>query len=78
MPDAENLFKEALYRSAIEAAYFLKRLCEGTEDDTRDTNALGIRFGASSELIDAALHILSPDKTDDLDDVLILAELNAE
>lgn len=78
MPDAETQFREALYRSAIEAAYFLKRLCEGTEEVTPDTSRTGLRLGAASELIASVLRVMVPETDpfapNDLELVEILAE----
>lgn len=77
MEDAEVQFKEALYRSAIEGAYFLKRMCEGNEQGLT-TEDLGLRLGAAAQLIDAALDIVKPN-TDlfsklDLELVEVVAE----
>ena len=77
MEDAEIQFKEALYRSAIEGAYFLKRMCEGTEDRSTDDEA-GLRLGAAVQLIDAALNLLTPEpdlpKMLDLELVEVISE----
>jgi hypothetical protein len=76
--DAEAQFREALYRSAIEAAYYLKRLCEGTEDETRDADLVGMRLGAAAQLLDAVLAIVTPDTLGDLELTLVPVESNVE
>ena len=56
MEDAEIQFKEALYRSAMEATYFLGRVVTGTEDILPVTdNAMDFRTSAAAHLIDSAL-----------------------